>query len=91
MKTPIQSVIVILEDEISDILQQFMKRDEVIPHSLLSAAVFRRAWFTSIFLPKLFSWQGKEISARDKLVEALRKDKKIPDVMYFDFIQQHKK
>lgn len=90
MKTPNQTVVVVLEDEISNILQQFVKRDEVVPHSLLSAAVFRRAWFTSTFLPKLFSWEGKEVAARDKLIEALRKDKKIPDVMYNDFIQ-HKK
>ncbi|KAG2200303.1 hypothetical protein INT47_000296 [Mucor saturninus] len=88
MKTPIQSVVVALEDEVSDIIHQFVRRDEIVPHSLLSAAVFRRAWFISTFLPKLFSWQGKEISARDKLIEALRKDKKIPEAMYSDFIQK---
>lgn len=88
MKAPIQSVVVVLEDEISDIIQQFIRRDGIVPHSLLSAAVFRRAWFISTFLPKLFSWQGKEISARDKLIEALKKDKKIPDAMYNNFIQK---
>lgn len=82
----------VLEDDISDILRQFVKRGEAVPHSLLSASVFRRTWFISTFLPKLLSWEDKsEIQARDKLIESLRKDKKIPDAMYQDFIQRKKK
>lgn len=86
-----QSSVVIIEDDISNILTQFIIRGEDVPHSLLSASVFRRAWFMSTFLPKLFSWNDpNEIEARDKLIEALRKDKKIPDVMYRDFVQNIK-
>ncbi|KAG2237817.1 hypothetical protein INT48_002118 [Thamnidium elegans] len=91
MKIPVQSSTVIIEDDISNILSQFMLRGEAVPHSLLSASVFRRAWFISTFLPKLFSWDNQsEIKARDKLIEALRKDKKIPDAMYHDFVQKKK-
>lgn len=87
LRLPIQSILVEVEDEVSDAVQQFIKRDS-IPQSLLTASVFKRQWFTSTFLPKLMSWNGPEINARDKLIDALKSTKKIPDTMYQDFIQR---
>ncbi len=79
-----------VEDEVTDAVKQFIKRDN-IPQSLLSASVFKRQWFLSTFLPNLMSYNGPEIKARDKLFEALKQAKKIPDAMYQDYIQRQRK
>jgi hypothetical protein len=82
--------IVIAQDEIADILQKFIDKGGVIPGSLLQAHVFRRSWFLSTFLPKLLSWKGNQMDARDQLVQALKDINKIPDTMYNDFLQNKK-
>lgn len=78
---------VIVEDEITDILQKFIDKGGVIPGSLLQAHVFRRSWFLSTFLPKLLNWEGTQLNARNQLVQALKDINKVPDAMYKDFIQ----
>lgn len=76
LKLPIQSTILSVDDEVTEVIQQYRKRN-AIPQSLLSSSVFKRQWFDNTFVPKLLSWNGQDIAARDALIEALRQAKKI--------------
>ena len=71
----------VVEDEVSDAVQQYIKRD-AIPQSLLSAYVFKKQWFLSTFLPKLLSPHAPYMKGKKELIEALVSSKKIPAAMY---------
>ncbi|CEP14355.1 hypothetical protein [Parasitella parasitica] len=77
-------------DEIGDIIQQFIHKDNTIPVSLLHAHVFKKQWFMSTFLPALLDWKGENMEGRNNLMVALKKMNKIPDNLYKTFIQQQK-
>lgn len=88
-----RTTIVEVEDEFSNIVRQF-KKNGVIPNTLASSFLFRQQWYLHTFLPNLLAWDGGSVNnkIRDELVEALRKDsvKKMPDNLYFNFIQKKK-
>lgn len=75
LKLPIQSTLLSVDDEIAEVIQQYRKRN-AIPQSLLSSSVFRRQWFDNTFVPKLLSWNGPDMVAKDALIEALKQAKK---------------
>ncbi|KAI8643149.1 hypothetical protein BD408DRAFT_158878 [Parasitella parasitica] len=95
LKTPLRLDIITDDnsgegDEVGEIIQQFMQKDNTVPVSLLHAHVFKKQWFMSTFLPTLLDWKGRNVEARDKLIIALRKMNKVPDNLYKSFVQQQK-
>ncbi|PHZ08052.1 uncharacterized protein RHIMIDRAFT_248072 [Rhizopus microsporus ATCC 52813] len=80
-----------VEDQVTLAVESFVKKNGVIPTTVLQNFVFRRQWFIATFLPSLFSWNTNDstlMSAKHQLILALKEKGKIPESIYNEYINK---
>ncbi|KAI8388622.1 uncharacterized protein BYT42DRAFT_241451 [Radiomyces spectabilis] len=82
-------------EDITNYISTF-ERTGSIPNPIWEGSIFRVKWFRTTFLPALIAWHPDSpqsdhlLSARNELIEALRRKNKIPEPLYQEFLSKNK-